>query len=401
MFSNLHALMMQRRFDQSLLSRRTQMLKTLSRTCGPMIRKPSLVTRSRKPGFLVAPVLVIAFLFCGKAFGSADSPLLLQLQISAMTGDLQPVESLADSLDESTLDPLNLLLLRQFRARFTDNSEQFAASSESSLANSAIVVYQDYWRAALTGSLAPDQAEKQLQGELRTLLRKQYPDYRAGEDVFTQLQQALAAQQLESSLGQTPPWRDLYIWAHQESRRYRVELTDVEQSVDVTLIDQPLVQGWQHFASLDLNTTSGWATADGLYCLCWSYDLDSEAFKVNWLKHETRHLVDFREFPGLSEAEMEYRAKLTELAFSGNQVSETLRQFANNAAADSPSPHASANYRVSQEIYREIFQRNLPEHLDPWTLLGPARVAPAAVLLLERNTERLRQEAVQGLVEHR
>lgn len=346
-----------------------------------------------------AVVSLMLVLLCGRVFGATDSPLLLQLQISAMTGDLQPVGRLADSLDESTLDPLSLILLRQFRARFTDNSEQFAASSNSPLANSAIVVYQDYWRAALTRSLTPDQAERQLENQLRKLLGTQYPDYRAGEDVFTQLQQALAAQQLESSLGQTPPWRDLYIWAHQENRRYRVELTDVEQSVDVTLIEQPLVQGWQHFASLDLSTTSGWATADGLYCLCWSYDLDSEAFRVNWLKHETRHLVDFREFPGLSEADMEYRSKLTELAFSGNQVSETLRQFANNAEADSPSPHASANYRVSQEIYREIFQRDLPEHLDPWTLLGPARVAPAAVLLLQRDTERLRQVAVQGPVE--
>ena len=354
------------------------MLKVISRNGIPLNLKSLLSARSTKIRFRVALVLVSAFLvFCGTP-EAAESPLWLQIQLSSMTGDLQPVERLADSLDESILDPLSLTLLRQYRARFSEDTEQYVASSASALANSTIAIYRDYWRAALTGSLAPDQAEQQLQSELRNLLRKQYPAYRAGEDVFTQLQPALAAQQLESSLGQTRPWRDLYIWAHQEDRQYRVELTDFEQSVDVTLIDQPLVQGWQHFASLDLNTTSGWATADGLYCLCWSYDLDSEAFKVNWLKHETRHLVDFREFPGLSEAEMEYRAKLTELAFSGNQVSETLRRFANNAEADSLSAHAAANYRVSQEIYREIFQRDLPEHLDgPGQLLDRFPVSPS------------------------
>ncbi len=120
--------------------------------------------------------------------------------------------------------------------------------------------------------------------------------------------------------------------------------------------------------------------------------------------------MDFREFPGLSETEMEYRAKLTELAFAGKQVSRMLRQFANSAEADSPSAHAAANYRVSHEIYREIFQQDMPAHLDgpgqlldrfpvspsPWALLGPARVAPAAVLLLQRNTDRLRREAAEN-----
>jgi len=369
----------------------TPMLKMLSRNRSCPGGKSLRVNLLKESGIKVTLGLTLGLF--SQALSAAESPLLLRLQMSAMTGDLRPVELLADRLDESDLDALSLALLRQFRARFSENTEQYASSSDSTLANFTIAIYRDYWRRALTHSLTADEAEQKLQSELHDLLRNEYPAYLPGEDIFIQLQGALAANNLPSSLGQTPPWRDLYIWTQQETRRYEVELTDVEERVDVTLIEQPLVQGWQHFASLDLTTTSGWATAQGLFCLCWSYDLNSEAFRLNWLKHETRHLVDFREFPGLSEAEMEYRAKLTELAFAGNQVSSLLRQFANSGLAGSPSAHSAANYRVSHEIYREIFQQDMPEYLDAWALLGPDRVAPAAVRLLERDTDRLKRGA--------
>lgn len=369
------------------------MLKILSRNGNHLSRKSLPAILSNKTRLTAA--LVWALWLLSPAVGAAESPLLLQLQMSAMAGDLRPVEELIENLDEATLDELSLTLLHQFRARFSQNTEQFAASSDSPLANFAIEIYRNYWRATLTHSLTPDEAERKLQSELQRLLRNEFSGFHPDEDVFAQLQQALTEQKLGSSLAQTPPWRDLYIWTQHENRRYEVELTDGEESVDVTLIGQTLVQGWQHFASLDLNTTSGWATASGLFCLCWSYDLNSEAFRVHWLKHETRHLVDFREFPGLSETEMEYRAKLTELAFAGSQVSGLLRQFANSGVADSLSAHAAANYQVSHMIYREIFQQDRPEYLDPWTLLGPDRVAPAATRLLQRDTERLKREAAE------
>ncbi len=350
------------------------------------------VLRPYITGTCVALIFTVTGL--GQLQAATESALLLQLQTSALRGDLRPVEQLIESLDEATLDELSLTLLHQYQARFSGLAEVRRPISEIPMANQTIAIYQDYWRSALTHSLSPDEAEQYLQIELRELLRKDYPAYQPGNDVFFQLQQALAVQSLGSSLADTPPWRDLYIWSRHHNRIFEVELTDMVEEVEVTMIDQPLVQGWQHFASLDLTATSGWATASGLYCLCWSYDLDSEAFRVNWLKHETRHLVDFREFPGLPEAAMEYRAKLTELAFAGNQVSSLLRHFANNGSDDSPSAHAVANYRVSHNIYHEIFQQEMPQHLDPWQLLGPDRVGPAAFRLLQRDTAKLREQAV-------
>jgi len=320
---------------------------------------------------------------------ATESPLLLQLQSSALSGDLRPVEQLIARLDEARLDELSLALLDQYQARFAPDTGKHVYGPDDSLASKTVAVYQDYWRAALTHTVSSSEAEQQLRSELSQLLSEEFPGYEPGEDVFDQLQQALTGQNLGHSLEQTPPWRDLYIWGRQSQRSFAVELTDGVEQVNVTLIEQPLVQGWQHFASLDLFATSGWATPTGLYCLCWSYDLDSEAFEVSWLKHETRHLVDFREFPGMTEAHMEYRAKLTELAYAGNRVSGLLRHFSNSGTANSPSPHAAANFQVSRNIYLEIVGQEVPPHPDPWQFLGPDRVGPAAIRLLQQDTQSL------------
>ncbi len=325
---------------------------------------------------------------------ASDSALLLQIQSAALAGDLRPVLQLIAGLDEATLDPLSLVLLHQFRDRFYTNSETIPVLEAQPMATAVIALYHDYWRLALTHTQPIEQSESGLRSGLKKLLRRDYPGFDQSEEIFTQLEKALSKQGLGSSAGFTPPLHDLYIWSSEQTQPYRVELTDGEEQVSVTLIQQPLLQGWQHFASLDLTATSGWATGQGLFCLCWSYDPDSEAFRVSWLKHETRHVVDFREFPGMAEPQMEYRAKLTELAFYGNSVSSLLRNFANTGTADSTSAHAQANYRVSRDIYREIFHQELPEleagQSDPWQWLGPDRVAPAARRLLARDTERLR-----------
>lgn len=343
-------------------------------------------------------VLLMLCGLCLPALVSADPAILSAIRLGALAGDLRPVSRLVAELDEiqpdDTQDELSQVLLQQYRDRFLSQNATTAHSSETGLAGQAIVAYQNYWRAVLTRSLPAQQADRELQRVLGQILRKHSsdPERHAGGfngDVFSQLEQALSQLGLGSSAGVTAPWRDLYIWNGQHSGDFQVELTDGVQQVTVTFIEQPLVQGWQHYASLDLLGTSGWATTQGLFCLCWSYELDSAAFQVNWMKHETRHSVDLKEFPGIPEAQLEYRAKLTELAFSGPEVSALLRQFSNSGEADSIPAHAAANYRVTRDVYRQIFQMDLPANLDPWQQLGPDRVAPAARILLQQDSQRL------------
>jgi hypothetical protein len=342
-------------------------------------------------------LMVVAWTHPGFCADKTGSDLLELIQLGALTGNLQAASEFVKAMDEHAEDAVTQVLAQQYRDRFLGAKEQSGEQGPELLANElaheSAAIYRNYWRKSLTSTQNQQQAREQLRLQLASLLSDTYTQFDASESVTGQLERALEREGLGVSAGDTPPFLDLYIWDRQSEAKLQVELTDRVETVNVTFIPEPLVQGWQHYASLGLAATSGWATAEGLYCLCWSYDLDSEAFEVSWLKHETRHLVDFREFPSLPEVQMEYRAKLTELAFTGNQVSTLLRQFANNSAENSESAHAVANFRVSRDIYREVFQREMPVYLDPWQLLGPERVNPAARRLLKRDSEILRLEA--------
>ena len=57
------------------------------------------------------------------------------------------------------------------------------------------------------------------------------------------------------------------------------------------------------------------ASSNGLFAIG-DCDRTSETFLVSYLKHEARHFADTLDFPNLSGADLEYRAKLTELAFA-------------------------------------------------------------------------------------
>ena len=65
--------------------------------------------------------------------------------------------------------------------------------------------------------------------------------------------------------------------------------------------------------------TGGWASPDGtINCIEQTYDFESERFLVSLLKHEAQHTTDMIQFPGITSAELEYRAKLVELHYSSD-----------------------------------------------------------------------------------
>ncbi len=323
---------------------------------------------------------------------AADSALLRELRQSSAAGDLRPVSSLIANMQRKPdlpADELSRVLMQQYRERFEEAPGPGKSNSENPLVDGVINAYREYWRTVLTYALPAEQADHALQAQLRELVAAHAEIPVSNQDIFQQLEITLAQQGFGSSAGFTSPWRDLYIWREQHAEWFEVQLTDMVKNVQVTFIEQPLIQGWQHFASLDLVSTSGWATASGLFCLCGSYDLESTAFTVSWLKHETRHLADLERYPGMDMTRLEYRAKLTELAFSGSKDRTLLRQFTASASDAGGSAHSVANARVSRDVYREIFDRELPAGEDPWRDLGPYKTAPAARKLLERDTETL------------
>jgi hypothetical protein len=118
----------------------------------------------------------------------------------------------------------------------------------------------------------------------------------------------------------------------------------------------------------------------------WAYTPNTENFDISFLKHEGRHLADLEQFPGLDAVEMEYRAKLTELAFARRSLNRLMQDFSHKAANNPEVPHAHANGSVLHEIRARLHGNDVPDSKDWWSAFDPKRINDAAFgLLAESN----------------
>jgi hypothetical protein len=118
-----------------------------------------------------------------------------------------------------------------------------------------------------------------------------------------------------------------------------------------------------------------------------AYDLESENFRISYLTHEAQHFADNHRFPGIErQDELEYRAKLAELALARETVYQLLDAFAGNVSDDPGVPHSYANGRVARGLAARLF----PDSAAPtWSEAPVERINAAARELLREDTERL------------
>jgi hypothetical protein len=315
----------------------------------------------------------------------------------AIQGRLQPARALLDGLDHAGAEGDNRSereLAVRFRQRFIEGSEVPSPGTGNTLVDEVVTAYRMYWRQALLadGPQAGDQ--RSLEHALAAALRQDGPAGGAPpwKALFVALEPAIARQGYYALVSSDPRLHDLLVWRTQQMREFEVRLTDLTRRVQVAFLSDFASQGWKEYAALGLATTTGWVEGDTLYCVEWAYAPDTEGFEVSYLKHETRHLADFERFPGLSSAELEYRAKLTELAFASRTLRRLLEDFHAKSAPNPESPHAEANFRVVQDVYRALHGTELPELNGVWLTVDVGKVNRVARRLLEKNTGKLLYE---------
>jgi hypothetical protein len=142
----------------------------------------------------------------------------------------------------------------------------------------------------------------------------------------------------------TPPLRELMVWRRETSQAQGVELPGGRIDVKVTLLDDFVSLGWAAWATCDKSHTGGWATEDGIMVVAPAWNLDSEPYRVSLLAHEAQHFSDYRRYPKLSPADLEYRAKLVEIALAEKTQANLLNGFSAGAARDRALPHPFADY---------------------------------------------------------
>ena len=222
--------------------------------------------------------------------------------------------------------------------------------------NDILRLYQIYFRDVFYCGLPEPEAAYKLLTGLRLLLNM--PD--ADEELLAErLQAAFEANGYHALFGKTQGYYGPYVWRETVPTVYRVELPDGTAEYTVNILKGSVFRSWMDYLTFGRYGTGGWASPDGtINCVEQAYDFESERFLVSLLKHEAQHAMDMKRFPKITPAELEYRAKLVELHYSGDLglLQKFLSEADESRTGDS---HAAASARIRRE-FAGTDQANLP-----------------------------------------
>ena len=213
--------------------------------------------------------------------------------------------------------------------------------------NDILRQYQVYYRDVFYCGLPEAEAADKLRTRLKALLH--LPD--AGEELLTErLRSAFEAEGYHALFGKTQGYYGPYIWRDTVPTVYRVELPGGTAEYTVNILKGFVFRSWMDYLTFGRFGTGGWASPDGtINCIAQAYDFESERFLVSLLKHEAQHAVDMKQFPAITPAELEYRAKLVELHYSGDLG--LLQKFVSEAdESRADDSHAAASARIRHEF---------------------------------------------------
>lgn len=320
-----------------------------------------------------------------KALDGSSTPVTERYIAMAILGELQQARSLLENAEPDRTSEF-LDLVTRYRERFVDRTEPLSPGTGIRLLDDVVAAYRDYWVRSLLGEGPQSQQDAQLEQALREVLRKRNPAADTME-VYTLLNESLRRLGIGALAVAAPPLQDLFVWRTQRDHVYTVELTDETRVVQVAFMNDFVSLGWKDYAALGLATTTGWVEDGTLYCVEQAYVPGTERFRVSYLKHEARHLADLERFPDLRSVDLEYRAKLTELAFASQTLEDLLDDFTAKSASGSGSPHGEANFRVIHDLHIELYGLPTPAEGHAWAEISDRRVNAAARRLLRRDTE--------------
>lgn len=283
---------------------------------------------------------------------------------------------------------------KAFRARFIDATDGLILKNDiDPLVHRIARLYENYWRHSL---VAPDRREF-LEQELATALVSaleeagQEPGSVTLSNLSAKMQEAFEARGYGAIFGRTPPLLEFMVWGNVSQKDYQVALSGGVQPVMVYFLEDFVSRGWVHFATFGQASAGGWTTEKGLYAIRESYDLDSEKFRISYLKHEARHFADKGRYPELQAADMEYRAKLEELIHAQETAHSLLAGFTRAAARIENAPHSLASWYLARDFARTLTDTG---SLDPDGINGlpPDDIRKTAAMLLDQHTQALERQ---------
>jgi hypothetical protein len=269
-------------------------------------------------------------------------------------GDMPATLSRLSALAEEGLTPKDRAVRACIRARFAGTAAddpREAAWPEP--VRAVLGAYRRYWSASLMKRVAPEEAQARLSADLAPWAGPAATDLTARAEA---VRGVMAAQGFQSLGGVTPPLHELMLWRRQRTTAERVPLPDGDIDVKVTLLDDFASLGWAAWGTCDSRHTGGWTTDEGIMVVAPAWKLDSEAYRISLLAHEAQHFSDRARYPQLSAADLEYRAKLVELALASDSQAGLWQKFSIEARRERALPHPYASHWVVERLRARLGQ---------------------------------------------
>lgn len=270
---------------------------------------------------------------------------------AALQADMPRALQLIRGVDPAPLSAKARNFFTCTRQRFGGSA--FQPTPGTRFSDRVLNIYQRYWYNSVMKPATRDAQERRLETELGRLLHA-----RAGtrmDALEPILNKRLEANGWHSLEGRTGLLRELMLWGKQDEKIVPVDLPDGRYQAKVEYLDGFKSFGWSHYATCGSAATGGWATDDALFAVVPRYEsLDGEEFRVSFLGHETQHFSDKARFKDLKDWELEYRAKLVELAFADKTRAKVLDRFVSDQGTDPASPHSYANRAVLLEMVNRL-----------------------------------------------
>jgi hypothetical protein len=312
-----------------------------------------------------------------------------------LDGNIKPVFALLEYDGEKKVSTRDLLFRKKFEDRFKYESDKSNfLSDKNSTIDSMLSIFQNYWRQSLLDSA--NKYDGLLWARLYGFLSNSYPALKAmnfnkdSVDVYAKKCIADKGLYMTDGIGKTGKLYDLLIWKTKKDTTYHFTLHNETTSARVIFMDDFITLGWEEYATLGKYYPGGWATSEALYCVKGAYDLTSEHFLVSYLAHESRHFADYKLFPKLTSADLEYRAKLTELSLAKQTLYKLIDFFIDNGNYNSDNGHSIANYCVIRDLTISIFKTEFEKDKSKWHKIDPQKINRIAYKLLLANTKVLK-----------
>lgn len=250
--------------------------------------------------------------------------------------------------------------------RFAPDADGSLPTDLPPVAARALGVYRAYWRAAMLQPSSRHAEEERLRRNLARLLN--LPRDTTLANVEERLLEQLKLLDLHGLAGRTAPLRELMVWRSQTEEQRDVALPEGAHRIKVFTLDDFASFGWAAYATCDRTSTGGWVKPEGIYAVTPGWrDMQDESYLVSFLGHETQHFADRERYGELQSWELEYRAKLAELALADTTLPKLLRAFAANQSVDAALPHSYANravlaaLRTALKVDAEASLENVPK----------------------------------------